>query len=165
MKKVFASLLTMALGLTCMSAYAGGYKSVVITKDDNSTLAITMEDGMTSMVQDGEFLLQCDKGTMAMPVSEVKKITFSENAGESIEDQLSGIEMTETDAVVLVQNFDNVTMENLPADTQVMLVNMSGQVMHSAVASGHHVVSLSGLSTGVYVLTYGNKSLKIAVAK
>ncbi len=165
MKKVFASLLTMALGLSCMSAYASGYKSVVITKDDNSTLAITMEDDMTSMVQDGEFVLQCSKGLLAMPVSEVRKLTFSAEPGENIEDQLAGVDTPVADAVVLVQNLDNVTMENLPADTQVMLVNIAGQVLHSAVVTGHHSVSLRGLSSGVYVLTYGNESLKIAVAK
>ncbi|MDE7411754.1 MAG: T9SS type A sorting domain-containing protein [Paramuribaculum sp.] len=166
MKKIFASLLTLALGLTSVAAYGAGYKSVVITKDDNTTLAITMEDDLTSEVRDGEFVLQCSKGSLAWPVSEVKKFTFSAELGESFEEHLlAGVDTPVADAVVLVNNLDNVTMENLPADTQVMLVNVAGQVLHNAVVTGHHSVSLSGLSTGVYVLTYGNKSLKIAVAK
>ena len=80
--KKFYSLIFALMGL-CMfvPAKAETYKSVVFHKTDGTTLALTVESGLTTVVGSGEIAMSCDLGIITLPTTEVTKWTFSTEPG------------------------------------------------------------------------------------
>lgn len=160
MKKLLLSVFVMVTAFMA-GASVGGYKSIVLHHQDGTKLAITIEDGMTTKVGDGNLTLQCDKGTITKPLTDLKFWNYSLLPGEDFE--TAGIQLTESDTVGLIVENDRVVFQNLPAGSSVGLVSVDGRVLFSESACGYYEISLSELTHGVYILTYNGKSLKIAV--
>ncbi len=163
MKKNFVSLCVAVVAMVGISASAADYRSVVINKTDGSSVTVNMEYDMVTTVDAGNLMMSCPKGKISIPAEEVKGWTYSTKTGS--DDVWAGIDITETNGVVMIQEFDRVVMDNLPEGSEVTLVSIDGLVISSAVVEGHHEVALDGLQRGIYVLTYNNNSIKIAVAR
>ncbi len=162
MKRIFLTLFSVVCTMALCHA-ATGYKSVVINKMDNTTMSIAMEGDMTTSIANGELNLSCAKGDITMMISDVRNWTFSTKSGAS--DLWAGIELPIGDEVTCIMESDRILIENLPQNSVVALYTIDGRTISSATVGGNYELSLVGLQHGVYVLTYNNKSLKIAVAK
>ncbi len=168
MRKLYSCALAAAVALVALPTAAAAYKSVVVNHADGGTTKITMESGMTTKFDAGNLLLECDKGEIRLPVENLKNWTFSaENGLDNLwEDKtLSGIDAVGSDVVGLEQTGERLLLTNLPEKSKVMLVSMEGRVVAMATATGTCELSLAGLSKGVYVLTYNEKSVKIALTR
>lgn len=163
MKKVFLAM--MALAAVVLPTKAATYQSVMFRMADPSELlCVHMEDDMTLKIEDANIKMESSYGEIKIPVSDVTAWTFSTQGGSS--DQWAGIEDVAPDASVvdLTVTAEKVTVSNLAAGTPVALYNVSGLQVFSAVAAGDAVeISLSNIQAGIYVLTFANNSIKIAV--
>ena len=163
MKKFYALIL--ALVGVCGStvpADAADYRSVVFNKTDGTSLALTVESGMTTLVTPGFITLSCDKGVISLPTSELKGWTFSKELG--VDFDVAGVDTPEADSRLDVAlGAGELTLNGLAASSKVMLTAVNGQVVVSAVASDSYTIPTGNLTSGVYILTVNDKSLKIAL--
>ena len=160
MKKILLLMLVMVSAFA-VHAEITGYRSIVFNRTNGTAVAIAMEDDMTVNIADGEVVLACAKGSFSVAISDLKYWTYSMKEGDN--SQWSGVENIIGDAVNVVLSDDYVSLQNLPANSTVGLVAMDGRVIVSDKASGSYEINLSGLTRGVYVLTYNGNSLKFAV--
>ncbi len=160
--KKFYSLILALIGL-CMfvPAKAENYRSVVFSRTDGTTLALTVESGMSTIVADGSITMSCEIGILSLPTSEITKWTFSTQPGMDF--GLAGIDAPQADAVEVIVSDGAIALNGLADGSKVMLTAVDGRVVASMTASGHATLSTSGLHGGVYILTYNDKSLKIAL--
>ena len=146
-----------------LTAMGAGYKSVVINQPGGGFMAVTIEDGMSTKISDGNLVLTSSKGDIILPVSDVQNWTFSTEGGSN--DLWAGVELPSGDEVSYVQQADRIVFANLPVNSEVSLVSMDGRVVNRSKVSGSYELPLTGLQKGVYVLTFNDKSVKIAVAR
>lgn len=162
MKKFYLPLL-ISLASVC-SAEAAGYKSVVVNQTNGTLWMITMEENMTTKVTEGNLVLTCSRGDITFPVKDIANWTFSTDGGA--DDLWAGVNLPEGDKPGCVQEGDRIVLSNLPAGSRVMLASVDGRVVKAVSSvSGSYELSLVGLQSGVYVLTYNKESIKIAVAR
>lgn len=160
MKKLFLSVIVMVAASVAVAS-VNGYKSIVLHHQDGEKLAITIEDGMTTRVANGNLTLECAKGTITKPLDNLKFWNYSMLPGEDFE--TAGVGTIGTDAVGLFVENDRIVFQNLPANSLIGMVAVDGRVILSDRAGGYYEIPLSELTHGVYILTYNGKSLKIAV--
>lgn len=158
-------LLAMVLGVSAItSAWAATlYKSVVVNKTDDTFLQITMEQDMTTRFEDGELVLTCSLGDVKIPVEEVRNLTFSTENGQN--DLWLGIDIADADAVNVDIVNNRAIFSNLPEGSHISLTAIDGRVVKSATAAGDYEFAFGQLTQGVYILTYNNHSLKIAITR
>lgn len=163
--KKFYTLILVFVGIcaSAVMANAATYRSVVFNKTDGEKFALTVESGMTTLVSDGYITMSCDLGVISLATSEVNSWTFSTERGTDFE--VAGIGTPEVDqnSVELIVNEGSLTLNGLAAGSKVMLVSVDGRVAASAVAEGSLTLPTSVLNAGVYILTYNDKSIKIAL--
>lgn len=160
MRKLLLSAIVMVAASTAVAS-VNGYKSIVLHHVDGEQLAITMENGMTTKVANGNLMLECPKGTITKPLDNLKFWNYTLQPGVDFE--TAGVGKIGGDVVGLVVENDRIAFQNLPANSVVGLISVDGRVILSDKAEGYYEVSLTDLSHGVYILTYNGKSLKIAV--
>lgn len=162
MKKIFTSLLLTFMAISA-SAGINGYVSIMLNHLDGNSDIIAMEEGMTIDVVDNQLKLQCDKGSIMVPLSELRHWTYTKIGGNTGE--WNGLDVLTGDETSIVLRPDCVEMSNLIEGSMVTLVSIDGRVVASVKAVGGYLeLPLDGYRGGVYVLTYNNgKSLKIAV--
>lgn len=153
----------MLLGMTAVYAGASfnGYKSVVFHRTDGTSLAVAIENEMTTCVSDGNVTLSCAKGDVVVPCDQLKYWNYSKSEGDG--NLWQGLDLVGSDMVGVVLESDRISLHNLPMDSRIGLYSVDGRVVVNAVVSGYYEIPTSGLVTGVYVLTYNGKSLKVAV--
>lgn len=161
--KKFYTLILALVGVcwAVIPAKAEGYRSVVFNQTDGTTLAITVETGMSTLVTDGYITMSCEKGVLSLPAAEVTGWTFSREPGTDFE--IAGIETPEADAVEVVVGTDDIALHGLAAGTKVMLTAVDGRVVASTTSTDTVSIPTGHLTTGVYILTYNDKSIKIAL--
>ncbi|MDE5799552.1 MAG: T9SS type A sorting domain-containing protein [Paramuribaculum sp.] len=161
MKKVFLAM--MALAAVALPTKAATYQSVMFKMSDPSErLCIHIEDDMTLKIADSKIKMESSYGSIELPVNEVSSWTFSAEGGSS--DEWAGIKEVTESTVDMTMSADKVVLTNLPAGARVALYNVSGvQVVSTVATDGTAEISLSNYQSGIYVLTFANKSLKIAV--
>lgn len=157
-----ASVATLAL--SALASMAAGYRSIEINCKDGTQMKVSMESGMTTVFDTDAMTLKCDKGDLSLNLSNVANWKFSTEAG-SDEHWASIDELPAIDGVTIERDANRIALHNLPAGSQVMLVTIEGRVVNRCVTSGDYELSLSTLTTGVYVLSFNNNAIKIAVAQ
>lgn len=169
MKKTFTLLCCVAAAAMFQAgqaATATNYKSVVIEHSDNGISKISIENGMTTAMTDGDLVLSYEKGGVKYEIrhslADVRHWTFSTEAGDS--NLWAGIDgVVNENTVGIDWQGDVINLTNLPVNSQITLVGIDGRTVSSVKATGEYSVKLGELTGGVYVLTINGKSLKIAV--
>ncbi len=142
---------------------AATYKSVVINHTDGSRTAIAIENGMTTCVADGHLNLSCAKGDISYPVQDVTGWTFSTASGDS--DRWAGIDSPTADDVLCAVESDRIVFDNLPYGSVITLTTSDGRTVSRTVAQGQYELSLTGVIPGIYIVTFNDKSIKIATGR
>gem|GEM_PF-1425613 len=140
-----------------------GWQSVVVTKSDGSTVAVQGEKDFSATMADGELRFESSKGYIAIPLDEVKRWIYSNEPGDA---EWASISAPSVASDIIVKRFGNVIiLENLPEGSHVGLVALNGVTLLSAVASESYKVDLSDMESGLYLLTFNNQTIKIAVSR
>lgn len=165
MKKIYLTIFS-AILLACASdAAAAAYKSVVINRHDGTSLTVSIEDDLKAAIREGNLELNSSKGSISLPVSECNKWVFSTEEGDP--DAWSAIDgiATDTANVQLIRTSDAITLRGVKGGERITLVSTDGRVVSSGTATegADFTISLDGTQRGVYIVAYGNHSLKIAI--
>lgn len=140
-----------------------GWQTVVVIKNDGSTVAVQGEKDFFAKMADGELRFESSKGYIAIPLDEVKRWVYSTEPGDA---EWASISAPSVASDVIVKRLGNVIMlENLPAGSHVGLVALNGVTLLSAVASESYKIDLSDMESGLYLLTFNNQTIKIAVSR
>lgn len=143
------------LAVSAMSA--AGYKSIVLTKTDGSEVKIALSDKLETTVS-GDNLVFADNGenVVSVPVTQLASWDFSTQVTTAAINTLSGENGCRVAGNV-------VTITGLSKGTVVGVVAMNGTTVMQVSADGECTLDLSELAKGVYVVTYNNQTVKIAV--
>ncbi len=143
---------------------AAAYRSIVVQRVDGTEVTVNGEKGLTLVFTDDEMRFTTPTSQyMAFALSDVKGWRFSAQKGDT---QWSGIDDAESDSSVKVDYSSNsIVLSGLPAGSIVALNALNGVLLYRAEASAELTVDLSGLPAGLYLLTYNDTTLKIAVGK
>ncbi len=155
---LFFSLMLLS-GLTAFAATP--YQSVQLNYNDNSSMLIHIEGDMTTKFDDGNLLMQCNKGDIAVPVSKLKSFSFSTLPGSDKE--WMGIESIFSETITVTLDGSTLSLRNLNPGTRVAVTDMAGQTVKTLTASGDVDIPVNDLHKGIYVVTVNNKSIKIAL--
>lgn len=161
MKKLYLAIVALMIGFSA-SASIDGIKSVVLNYTDGTSTAIAIENDMTTSLANGELKLSCSKGDITASTDDLKHWTYSTLPGDS---QLwMGINLPTTDTIAIQVQQGCVYMSNLPAGCYVALTAIDGRTVYAQKTPGGQLtINTSSLQKGIYVLTYNNKSIKIAL--
>lgn len=164
MKNIFKSIAAAVLLLFPAAGGAVAYRSVVIQCADGTEVVVTGEKGMTLVFNDDEMrFTKPNSQYMAFPLTEVKGWRFSAAQGDT---PWSGINDTDSDSMIKVTySSDAVMLSGLPANSVVTLTALNGVKVYQSVASDVLAIDLSELTAGLYLLTYNNTTLKIALGR
>ena len=163
MKKFYVFVCTVLISLCGIPVQGADYKSILIDLIDGSEVSLSLNREMTVQVTDGNLAITNLEVHFAMPVEDIRKWTFSTKPGTD-DGCYTGISDVKTNTVLIAYNDDKVVFDNLPAGSAINLVSIHGRVLKTAKTSGHYEMSLTGLR-GIYLLTYNNNSLKIAIGQ
>lgn len=158
----FHILFSIFITLLCSStASSAPMKSIIITRTDGSTSAIAMENDMVASIIDGTLKLSCSKGDIFIPINEFTKWTYSPDNGNS--DLWAGLEYIPTDTTVIAIESGRIILANLPAHTNIRLISTDGKTVFESVASSSCEIPTTNMAHGIYLLSAGNKTHKIAL--
>lgn len=161
MKKILLSTL---LATFSAAASAAGYNGVIVTHADGSATAIALEERMTTRIANSNLVMECDKGSITIPVSSVRSFRFSTSGGNT--PWTSGIAPTEAAAEASVAlEADRLAVRNLPAGAQVTVVTVSGALVATAPENhGEALLPLSRFTPGeTYIVAFNGKSVKLLI--
>ena len=155
----FAGTRLLAVAAFCAitaSVHSETFKGMLISKTDGSTVALDMASDMETTVVDNNLVFS--KGgtdAVTVPVAQVKTWKFTQNSVSGVDEVAAASQLSLTGKTVVI--------DGLKAATTVRVITASGQTVLSTVATGRCELSLEGLAAGVYVISYNNQTLKIAV--
>lgn len=155
----FAGTRLLAVAAFCAitaSVQSETFKGMLISKTDGSTVALDMASDMETTVVDNNLVFS--KGgtdVVTVPVAQVKTWKFSTTSVTGLSEVAVAEQMQLVGKTVII--------DGLKAATPVQVISASGQTVLSTVATGRCELSLEGLAAGVYVISYNNQTLKIAV--
>lgn len=155
----FAGTRLLAVAAFCAitaSVQSETFKGMLISKTDGSTVALDMASDMETTVVDNNLVFS--KGgtdVVTVPVAQVKTWKVSKTSVTGLSEVAVAEQMQLVGKTVII--------DGLKAATPVQVISASGQTVLSTVATGRCELSLEGLAAGVYVISYNNQTLKIAV--
>jgi hypothetical protein len=147
---------------------ASSYNGIVIRFSDGVTQNIHIENNMTVTPVDAGITFPCDKGTITYTISDIRGWTFSADDGnDNLWQRSNGISNIATDKPTIAIEASRVILGNLPIGAHVHIISLDGRIISTHIANGTTCeISLSGLSRGVYLLSYSsNNAIKISVAQ
>lgn len=164
MKKSLLTLFAAVALILPATMSAKGYQSVLVSKTDNTTMAIQGSQGMKASVTDNTLRFTTpDEAYIEIPLNEVAGWEFSQGTGDH---EWTAIDGVAADAdVTITRTANGISIANLPDNTVVTLTSISGITVKHLTASSSCNISLEGLQSGVYLLTFNNQTIKIAVTR
>jgi hypothetical protein len=159
--KLLASISMMLF--TTIATMAQFY-TIMVNRTDGSYLSISIKDDMQTAFDQGAMTLTSSLGTITFDLPNVAGWTFSDhkshNAGWTDDDDITLPTALSTD---LELSDTTLTLRNLTTYTRVALYDAHGTTIRSYCGADSYSIPLTDLSAGVYILAYGNNSLKFAV--
>lgn len=141
-----------------LTAGAESYRSIKVVKTDGSSVVIDGGQGLAAKFADDNMTLEIGDNVLALiPVSELKNWQLSEESGVTQVKDAADFAVSYAGGALTVSGF---------ADNSSLLIHdLTGVMMAETLASGSHTFDISNLSSGVYILTCGGKSIKIHITK
>ncbi|MCH5329275.1 MAG: hypothetical protein J1E02_09660 [Coprobacter sp.] len=146
-------------------ASAAAYKSIIVNKKDGSKVCINIKDNLK---------ITCDKETLyatggtydfQFPFAEISGWFHNPDLQEEVDPNPPvGISSAEAEAVGVAQMGDHILLTRLPENTVVTFCSVEGKMIYNnTTASDTHIVPLTQLRPGLYILTVNRQTTKILV--
>lgn len=149
MKKLIMAI----LALCAATAAQAAYNSVVVHFNDGGKAEIALSESLKMNFTATDLVVTGSDADVTVPRTNIKYFEHSEGTGINDVDALDGHRFTG----------DAIDFFNLPDGSRVAVFDAAGNCVVSSIESGNCHISLSGLATGVYVVTAGNNSFKILI--
>lgn len=132
-------------------------------RHDGTSLTVAIEDDLKTSLSNGNINMTCSKGVFSMPVAECDKWIFSNNNGD--DDVWSGVESISASDVLLIHKTNRMVLRGVKEGEIIMVTAINGIVIASgqAVANTDFVIDLTDVVAGVYIVSYGNHSVKVTI--
>lgn len=153
--KIKSILLAAALVLTSASAFAAGYKTIVVSPYEGDPVKVKISETLSTTFDGGNILFTDGETNNTLALTDLKEVAFSTEG-------TTGIDAPGVAEEVTIEA-GRVVLGNLAAGSRVAVVALDGRTVLSATAEGSYTVDLNDLGAGVYVISYNKHSLKIAV--
>ncbi len=127
-----------------------------VWKKDKSTVLFALAEKPVTTFSDNKLVIKTSNATVEYPLADVLRYTYI-----GVE---TGIENIESDNSVLVKQEDNkLSLDNLTAGTEVRLYNSSGRLLDILKSNGTDAVTISIASRpqGMYIVKCGNETIKL----
>lgn len=139
--------------LCCSAASWATFNVLEINLQDGTTVQVPINSELNLSFTDAEFVALGGDVDVTVPKEGI--LSFVHNTE-------SGLAQIGEDAAYECL-LGEVRFHNLPENTRIALISAAGHTISSSIASGDAVISLDGLSAGVYVVAYGDRSFKVTV--
>lgn len=149
-------MLVAAMLLSAMGVSAEAYRSVVITTKSGEDFTVNLSSQLSTTFADGNMVFTDTYVDVTVPMAEVTGWYYSNTVVVEAESPVA-------EEVNIDHNGATIDLTGLKDNSRVSLTAIDGRTVMEATASQAFTVDLSGLTTGVYVLTVNNQSYKIAV--
>lgn len=159
--------LYLALAMASLSTQwaSAAYQSVVVHRRDGSALQIGLDRAVTAKISDGALVFTSSLGYVSLPADEVWHWAFS--TAEAPGDVWSGIEDAAAGEAAIICSDGRLELRGLPEGTGTSLYALDGRLVAAsdAAADGTCLFDTASLPCGIYLLTYGNHSVKIMLGR
>lgn len=148
---VLVCVMLMGLGAKAQTA-----QYLIVTQQDESQVSFALAEKPVITLTDGIFKAETTTQTLEVAIADVLNYTFSDQAPYTDIDEVK----TDTKPVI---DAGHAHFENLKPGTVVNIFTVDGRRAGSATATANGTVDidLSGMGTGVYILTTPSASYKI----
>ena len=126
-----------------------------VWKKDKSTVLFALAEKPVTTFSNNMLVIKTSSTTVEYPLADVLRYTYI-----GVE---TGIENIESDNSVLVKQEDNkLSLDNLTAGTEVRLYNSSGQLLDIQKSDGKTVtISIASRPQGMYIVKCGSETIKL----
>ncbi len=142
--------------LTSANITAAGYQTIVATPYDGEPVKINISDALNTTFDGGDMVFGDAADAKRIALTNLKSVAFSTEGTTGIENLGAATEEVTVEA-------GRVVLGNLAVGSHVAVFTLDGRTVLSAVAKGSYEIDLEAFEAGVYVISYNNRSLKIAV--
>lgn len=152
MKKILLTAILMAF----ITSWSFAEPQLKVWKKDKSTVLFALAEKPVTTFSDNKLVIKTSSATIEYPLADIQRYTY-----EGVE---TGIENIESDNSVLVKQEDNkLSLDNLTAGTEVRLYNSSGRLLDILKSNGTDAVTISIASRpqGMYIVKCGNETIKL----
>ena len=122
-----------------------------VWKKDKSTVLFALAEKPVTTFSDNKLVIKTSTATVEYPLADILRYTYE------------GVE-TESDNSVLVKQEDNkLSLDNLTAGTEVRLYNSSGRLLDILKSHGTDAftISIASRPQGMYIVKCGSETIKL----
>ena len=152
MKKILLTATLMAF----ITSWSFAEPQLKVWKKDKSTVLFALAEKPVTTFSDNKLVIKTSNATVEYPLADILRYTY-----EGVE---TGIETIESENSVLVKQEDNkLSLDNLTAGTEVRLYNASGRLLDILKSNGTDAVTISITSRpqGMYIVKCGSETIKL----
>lgn len=150
------ALAASALVLASASAFAAGYRTIVVTPYEGEPVNVKISETLSTTFDGaGNIHFTDGESNTTLALTNLCEVGFSTEATTGI-----GAPSMADDVTI---EAGRIVLGNLAPGSHIVVAAIDGRIMLSATAEGSYTVDLNALGTGVYVISYNKRSLKIAV--
>lgn len=133
-------------------------------RHNGTSLTVAIEDDLKAVLNNGNINVTCSKGAFSIPVAECDKWVFNNDVAD--DNVWTGVDNNLYDSnVLLVREANRLVLRGVAEGEQITFTAINGRTLTSgkAVANTDFVINLTDVAPGIYIVTYGNHSVKLAI--
>lgn len=147
-------LLMMMLGVII---HAQEYESVTMTMVNGVTTTVKLSGEPTIKFVDDKLIITTKEATAEFDRQEIMQLNYN---------VVAGVENINHDSISVVNNGEALIFENLPANSRIMVYDLSGRLLKSYIADSYiFELPFSSFFKGIYIVRVNGVSTKISVTR
>lgn len=157
MRKILATILLAVTATAAANAQGDMTEALEIRLTTGETATFVLDKQPKITFSAGNLVITSPTYTTEYPLASLQRYTFKQVPA-------SQITPPHADGQPSVSQTDGqIILSDLPADATVTVYSIDGMAISSPTTAtdGHATIDTSTLTSGVYIIKYGNKSLKI----
>ena len=157
MGKLITSILLAVITATAAHAQDATTTGLVLQLTTGETATFVLDEQPKITFTAGNLVITSPTYTTEYPLADLQRYTFKQVPASQITSPAADNRPS------ITQKDGQIVLDNLPADATVTVYSIDGMALSSPTTAtdGHATIDTSTLTSGVYIIKYGNKSLKI----
>lgn len=137
--------------------HAQEYESVTMTMVNGVTTTVKLSGEPTIKFVDDKLIITTKEATAEFDRQEIMQLNYN---------VVAGVENINHDSISVVNNGEALIFENLPANSRIMVYDLSGRLLKSYIADSYiFELPFSCFFKGIYIVRVNGVSTKISVTR
>ncbi len=137
--------------------HAQEYESVTMTMVNGVTTTVKLSGEPTIKFVDDKLIITTKEATAEFDRQEIMQLNYN---------VVAGVENINHDSISVVNNGEALIFENLPANSRIMVYDLSGRLLKSYIADSYiFELPFSSFFKGIYIVRVNGVSTKISVTR